>query len=133
MMHQAALLLLLCIAALSLTGCATSVGVDRNDPRETYAQISVSAISADDYSRFSRDVLTRYNLVQTFNEDPKQVLTFLHHEAEKDYRNDLLFALAELNYFIGMRYRPDGSQTVAAPFLRLGYLCLFLFVGERMA
>ena len=131
MMHQAALLLLLCIAALSLTGCATSVGVDRNDPRETYAQISVSAISSDDYSRFSRDVLTRYNLVQTFNEDPKQVLTFLHHEAEKDYRNDLLFALAELNYFIGMRYRPDGIKQSQPHFFASAIYAYFYLLGKE--
>ena len=110
LLHRGRLPLLLILAAFSLTSCATSVGVQRNDPRETYSQISVSAISADDYSRFSRDVLTRYNLVQAFNEDPLQVLTFLHHEAEKDYRNDLLFALAELNYFVGMRYRHKGIQ-----------------------
>jgi pimeloyl-ACP methyl ester carboxylesterase len=102
--------LLLVLAAFSLTNCATSVGVQANDPRETYAQISVSAISADEYSRFSEDVLTRYNLVQAFNEDPQQVLTFLHREAEKDHRNDLLFALAELNYFVGMRSRHQGIE-----------------------
>ena len=101
---------LLLFAVLGLWGCATSVGVQPNHPRETYAEISVSAISADNYSRFSQDVLTRFNLVQAFNEDPARVLSMLHQEAENDYRNDLLFALAELNYFVGMRHRQQIGQ-----------------------
>lgn len=129
--YQAGLLPLLAVAVFGITGCATTVGVDRNDPRETYAQIAVSAISADDYSRFSRDVLTRYNLTQAFNEDPRQVLTFLHHEAEKDYRNDLLFALAELNYFIGMRSRHRGIQQSHPHFFASAIYAYFYLLGKE--
>lgn len=127
--YRGGLFLLLAVAAVALTGCAASVGVQKSDPRETYAQINVSAINEDNYSRFSRDVLIRYNLVQAFKEDPQQVLTFLHHQAENDYRNDLYFALAELNYFIGMRYRHKGikkshphfwASTIYAYFYLLG-------------
>ena len=107
-LRQAVLLLI--VAACCLAGCATTVGVQQNDPRETYAQIAVSAVSVDDYSRFSEDVLTRFDKVQAFAENPRQVLAFLHHEAEKDYRNDLLFALAELNYFFAMRQRQGGVE-----------------------
>jgi len=128
---QTGLLLLLVATAFGMTGCATTVGVDRNDPRETYAQIAVSAISADDYSRFSQDVLTRYNLVQAFNEDPQQVLTFLHHEAEKDSRNDLLFALSELNYFIGMRYRHKGIQQSRPHFFASAIYAYFYLLGKE--
>jgi pimeloyl-ACP methyl ester carboxylesterase len=128
---QAGLRLLLIVAAFGITGCATSVGVDRNDPRETYAQIAVSAISADDYSRFSQDVLTRYNLTQAFNEDPQQVLTFLHHEAEKDYRNDLLFALSELNYFLGMRYRQKGIKQSHPHFFASAIYAYFYLIGKE--
>ena len=124
-------LLLLVIAALGLTGCAGSVGVQKNDPRETYAQISVSAISADGYSRFSHDVLIRYNLVQAFTEDPQKVLTFLHHEAEKDDRNDLLFALAELNYFIAMRTRPDGVDQSHPHFFASAIYAYFYLLGKE--
>jgi pimeloyl-ACP methyl ester carboxylesterase len=131
LLHRGRLPLLLILAAFSLTSCATSVGVQRNDPRETYSQISVSAISADDYSRFSQDVLTRYNLGQAFNEDPPQVLTFLHHEAEKDYRNDLLFALAELNYFVGMRYRHKGIQQSHPYFFASGIYAYFYLLGKE--
>jgi pimeloyl-ACP methyl ester carboxylesterase len=128
---RSGLLLLLVVAALGITGCATTVGVNRNDPRETYAQIAISAINADDYSRFSKDVLIRYNLVQAFNEDPQQVLAFLHHEAEKDYRNDLLFALAELNYFIGMRYRHEGIKQSHPHFFASAIYAYFYLLGKE--
>ena len=129
--YRGRLFLILVLAAFSLTSCATSVGVQQNDPRETYAQISFSAISADDYSRFSQDVLTRFDLVQTFNEAPQQVLTFLHHEAEKDYRNDLLFALAELNYFVGMRYRDDGINKSHPHFFASAIYAYFYLLGKE--
>jgi pimeloyl-ACP methyl ester carboxylesterase len=118
--------LLLIIATLGFAGCAT-VGVEKNDPRETYAQISVSAISADTYSRFSHDVLIRYNLVEAFKQDPRRVVALLHHEAEKDERIDLLFALAELNYFLGMRYRSEDI-TEAHPHFFASTLYAYLYL-----
>ncbi len=124
-------LLLWVMAAFTLTGCATTVGVQQNDPRETYAQINISAINADDYSRFSHDVLIRFNLVQAFHEDPQRVLTFLHHEAEKDYRNDLVFALAELNYFVGMRSREDGIKQSHPYFFASAIYAYFYLLGKE--
>lgn len=124
-------LLLILIVSLGLTGCATSVGVQQNDPRETQAEINISAVNADDYSRFSHDVLIRFNLVQAFNEDPQRVLTFLHHEAEKDYRNDLLFALAELNYYIGMRYRQDGISLSQSHFFASSIYAYLYLLGKE--
>lgn len=122
--------LLLLLAVLGLGGCAASVGVQPNHPRETYAEISVSAISADDYSRFSRDVLTRFNLMQTFAEDPKQVLAFLHQEAENGYRNDLVFALAELNYFVGMRSRQHNIGQAQSHFLAAALYAHLYLLGK---
>lgn len=104
------LLLLLAIVAFGLTGCAGSMGVRQNDPRETYAEISVSAVNEDAFSRFSHDILIRYNLLETFKKNPQQVLINLHRRAEDDYRNDLLFAMAELNYFVAMRERQGGNN-----------------------
>jgi pimeloyl-ACP methyl ester carboxylesterase len=131
LLYRGRLFLILVLAAFSLASCATSVGVQKNDPRETYAQISVSAISADEYSRFSEDILTRYNLIQAFNEEPQQVLTFLHHEAEKDYRNDLLFALAELNYYVGMRSRHNGIEQSRPHFFASALYAYFYLLGRE--
>lgn len=130
LLSQRGLLLLIVLIAAGLNGCA-SVGVQQNDPRETYAQINVSAIGSDDYSRFSNDVLVRYNMVQSFQEDPRQVLIFLHHEAEKDDRNDLLFALAELNYFVGMRYRQDGVHKSHPHFFASAMYAYFYLLGKE--
>lgn len=128
--RQGALLLLL-IVSLGVTGCASSVGLQRNDPRDTQAQINTSAVNADDYSRFSRDVLIRFNLIQAFNDDPQQVLTFLHHEAGKDYRSELLFALAELHYYIGMRYRRDGISRSHRHFFASAIYAYFYLLGKE--
>ena len=130
-LYRQGALLLLFIVSLGFTGCATSVGVQQNNPRETQAQINISAVNANDYSRFSRDVLIRFNLLETFQEDPQQVLTFLHQEAEKDYRNDLLFALAELHYFTGMRYRPDGINRSQRHFYASAIYAYFYLLGKE--
>jgi len=124
-------LLLLALAGLGLNGCATTVGVDRNDPRETYAQIAVSAINADDYSRFSHDVLSRYDLVRAFHEEPRVVLTFLHHQAETEDRQDLLFALAELNYFTGMRCRSEGVKQSRPHFFAATLYASLYLIGKQ--
>ena len=123
--------MLIALVALGLNGCATSVGIHQNDPRETYAQINVSAIGTDGYSRFSNDILIRYNMVEAFHEDPQQVLIFLHHEAEKDERNDLLFALAELNYLVAMRYRQDEMHRTRPHFFASAIYAYFYLLGKE--
>jgi pimeloyl-ACP methyl ester carboxylesterase len=127
-----ALLLFLLIISFGITGCGTSMGVRKEDPRATYEQITVSAISKDDYSKFSKDVLIRYDLIKDFNADPGQVLTFLHHQAENDYRSDILFALAELNYFVGMRNRKRGIEKSHPHFFAsVLYAYFYLLGGQR--
>ncbi|MBM9532295.1 hypothetical protein JWG42_19245, partial [Desulfoprunum benzoelyticum] len=101
-------MLLLFVAALGMAGCSTTMGVRTGDPRDIYGQISISAISADECSRFSLDVLSRFDLVEAFEKDPVTVLTSLHEEAVTDYRTDTVFALAELSYLAGMRARSQG-------------------------
>jgi hypothetical protein len=85
------------------------MGVRPGDPRDIYGQISVNAICADECSRFSLDVLSRFDLVDAFEKDSVTVLTSLHEEAIRDYRTDTVFALAELSYLAGMRARSKGS------------------------
>lgn len=120
------IILLLAVCVTGLAGCATTMGVRQNDPRETYAEISVSAVNTDAYSRFSQDVLIRYNLVETFEEQPQQVLISLNRRAENDSRNDLLFALAELNYFVAMRERNGNRPATANFFASALYAYLYL-------
>lgn len=122
------ILLLFAVSAIGLAGCATSIGVRQNDIRETYDEILVSAVNEDAYSRFSHDVLIRYNLVETFEKEPQQVLIGLHRRAENDYRNDLLFALAELNYFVAMRER-GGSKSAEGHFFAVALYAYLYLLG----
>lgn len=130
-LYSSRALILLLIASFGLSGCASPMGVQKTDPRKTYAQLTVSAVSEDRYSGFSRDVLIRYNLVQAFKDDPQQVLSFLHEESEKDYRNDLLFALAELNYYLGMRLRRNGIKRSHPHFFASVLYAYFYLFGEN--
>lgn len=130
-MSSCGALILLLIVLFVIIGCASPMGVQKTDPRKTYTQLTVSAVSDDKYSGFSRDVLIRYNLVQAFKDDPQQVLTFLHDESEKDYRNDTLFALAELNYYLGMRLRRNGIQRSHPHFYASVLSSSFYLFGEN--
>lgn len=126
--------LLLFLAALSLAGCSSTMGARPGDPRDIYRQISVSAISADECSHFSLDVLNRFDLVDAYSKDPGPVLTSLHKEAVRDYRTDTVFALAELSYLAGMRARSQGPG-VSRPlfFASVFYAYQYLVGSEGLA
>jgi triacylglycerol esterase/lipase EstA (alpha/beta hydrolase family) len=126
-------ILLIFIVALSLAGCATRMGVRQEEPRDTYAQIAVSALSADDYSRFSHDVLSRFDLVDAFEKDPGTVLTTLHRKVVIDSRSDTVFALAELSYLAGLRKRHEGgSSTQPIFFASVFYAYQYLFGNDGL-
>jgi pimeloyl-ACP methyl ester carboxylesterase len=123
--------LLLLGVSIIITGCGTKTGVQRAAPRDNYDQFTVSAVTEDDYSKFSQDVLMRYNLVHAFKEDPAEVLTFLHHQAEKDYQRNLLFALAELTYLEGMRTRKTRTAPPRSYFFASVLYAYFYLFGEE--
>lgn len=126
--------LLIFLAASSLAGCSATMGVRPGDPRDIYGQISVSAVSADECSRFSLDVLSRFDLAAAFEKDPVTVLTSLHKEAVTDYRTDTVFALAELSYLAGMRARSKGPGTSRPLFFSSCFYAYQYLVGnERLA
>ncbi|OQY50554.1 MAG: hypothetical protein B6240_01465, partial [Desulfobacteraceae bacterium 4572_87] len=83
---------------LILSGCA-SIGTKDVGFRKAYEQINTNALLNEQYSATSKNVLQRYNMGQLFTEDPLKCLNELHKKAITDNRRDLLFALAELNYF----------------------------------
>ena len=130
---EGAALLLLLTVSFGMTGCATSTGVQKATPRETYNQIIVNAISEDTYSKFSRDVLIRHNLVQAFKDDSQQVFIFLHHEAEKNDRRDILFALSELNYIKGLHSRKSGVEQSHSYFFASALYAYFYLLGDPIS
>jgi pimeloyl-ACP methyl ester carboxylesterase len=92
------ILYLLLLLILILGGCG-SIGTKDVGFRKAYEQINTNALLDEQYSATSKNVLQRYNMGQLFIEDPLKCLSELHKKALLDNRRDLLFALAELNYF----------------------------------
>lgn len=109
-LYRGGIFFLLVIISLGINGCATTMGVQKTDPRQVYEQITISAISEDNFSKSSHEVLVRHNLVEAFKDNPEEVLILLHGKAEQGGRRDILFALAELNYLAGMRSRENQLQ-----------------------
>ena len=93
--------LILCLSVLLifiLGGCG-AIGTKDVGFRKAYGQINTNALLDEQYSATSKNVLQRYNMGQFFKEDPLKCLNELHKMILTDNRRDLLFALAELNYF----------------------------------
>jgi len=84
---------------LLMSGCGGAIGTRDVGFRKAYEQINTNALLDEDYSITSKTVLQRYNMGQFFKEDPVKCLNELHKKIKTDHRRDLLFTLAELNYF----------------------------------
>jgi hypothetical protein len=65
--------LLLLGGLLLAAACVTPVGVDPITPREFERELTASALSVDQPSRFSDQVLQRFNLRERFETEPAQV------------------------------------------------------------
>ena len=95
---------------LILSGCGGTVGTRDVGFRKAYEQINTNALLNAQNSVTSRNVLQRYNMGEFFSEDPQQCLNELQKKIRTDNRRDLIFALAELNYFTArhtLRYLDD--------------------------
>ncbi|MGB3224123.1 MAG: hypothetical protein WBB23_15090 [Desulforhopalus sp.] len=130
LLYRGGVFFLLVIISLGINGCATTMGVQKTDPRQVYEEITASAISKDNFSKFSRDILIRYDLVEAFKDDPKDVFLFLHRKAEQSGRRDILFALAELNYLSGMRSRESQKQWSDSCFFASTLYAYFYLLGD---
>ncbi len=92
------ILFLSALLILLVSGCA-SIGTKDVGFRKAYEQINTNALLDEQYSATSKNVLQRYNMGLFFREHPLKCLNELHKKTLTDNRRDLLFALAELNYF----------------------------------
>ncbi len=87
------------IVALATAACGPPVGVDRVSPRDVSRDLTRSALSSDSPSLFSRNVLARRNLADTFRRQPETALASIHALVTSGQGNDDdLFALAELAF-----------------------------------
>jgi hypothetical protein len=79
-------------------GCATPVGVREVDRGSVSAALSGNAISANEPSIASRQVMRRLGLGDSFRREPEQALEKLHALAMQEMVDDRIFALAEYSY-----------------------------------
>ncbi len=110
-------------AAGLLVGCATPIGIRTADPIEVQRYLTRSALTGQTPSDFSLNELRRYDLLETFNDEPDAALAKLHTAAlARDLPPDALFALAELSFL-----RAHETQLQASYAAALIYSYAFLF------
>lgn len=122
MRHPVSLRPALLLLALTLSACATPIGVDRADPRKVQREISASALTSDGSSAPTLEFLTRMNLRAPFARDPAGTLDAIHAALAPSGDMDRLFALAELSFLVAERTR-DRDRALAAAI----YAWAFLF------
>jgi pimeloyl-ACP methyl ester carboxylesterase len=127
---------LLVLLLLSFSGCGTQIGTRKASFQEAYGQINANAVTGEQYSVSSQNVLYRHNMAELFLADPEGTLLFLHQRAKEDNRRDLLLALSELSYFTARQFqksRAEGNFQKGARYY-LGaavYAYFYLFDQER--
>jgi hypothetical protein len=82
----------------SLAGCATPIGVRTVDRGVVRQVLSKNAISANQPSIASNQVMLRLGLEERYRNDPESALAELHALAIQAMEGDQLFALAEYSY-----------------------------------
>src|SRR5262249_37639653 len=90
--------------ALTVSGCATLIGVRRGSTQEIYQALTANVLSAGEPSTWSKQVLHRNNLTEQFKDDSVATLAELHRR-QKAVRltADRMFALAELSFLYAER------------------------------
>jgi pimeloyl-ACP methyl ester carboxylesterase len=115
-----------CALLALAAGCATPVGVDRVDPRTVQRELLQSALTGDQPSAPTRELLTRLDLRDAFQRDPDGVLATLHQGFVDQGDLDRLYALAELSFLQAERTgRRDHALAAAV------YAYTFLFGGAE--
>jgi hypothetical protein len=111
------------LAALA-TACATStpIGVNRADPKQVHRELFANALSTDQPSAQTRELLTQLDLLDAFRTDPDATLAKLRAGLAPTDDADRLFALAELSFLqAGRSGRRDQALAAAV------YAYAFLF------
>jgi len=113
------------VALVTLTACATPVGVVRENPKLLYRSLTRSVLSDDRPSTFTEQLLRRRGLEERYEQEPEKLLDELRRtQTSRDH--DRLFALAELYFLHGGRTQKRECYLAAAL-----YAYAFLASGER--
>jgi pimeloyl-ACP methyl ester carboxylesterase len=114
--------------ALTVSGCATPIGVTRGSTQEIYRALTANVLSAGEPSAWSKQALHRNNLTEQFDDDPVSTLAELHRRQQAvRLTADRMFALAELSFLYAERSGDRAYYLAAA-----AYAYAFL-VPERAA
>jgi pimeloyl-ACP methyl ester carboxylesterase len=89
---------LLALVVLSVSGCATPVGVTRLDEQAAHRELNSNILSTGKPSEYSTQVLERSALSDRFKSDPQAVLGELNSGLGRPDERDRLFALSELSF-----------------------------------
>ncbi|HYK63446.1 MAG TPA: hypothetical protein VEY94_00745, partial [Patescibacteria group bacterium] len=112
---------LLVLIVLSVSGCATPVGVSRLDEQAAHRELNSDVLSTGKPSDYSTQILERSALTDRFKSDPQVVLAELNSGLGKPDERDRLFALSELSFAYaeesGNRSYYLGSAVYAYAFL----------------
>ena len=85
--------------SLSITACAAPFSIHRLAPRDAQLALTANVLTTGELSGFSEIVLRKYDLLDSYKEDPETALATLRAGAiAKPGCEDELFALAELSY-----------------------------------
>ena len=99
----------LALSLVALFACAAPVGVERIDPAEVHRELTANVLTRGVPSAFSRQVLTREGLSESYRRDPEETLAVLHGDLAASGDEDRLFALAERE----SQSRPRGQRVPA--------------------
>jgi len=115
------------VVLVTLTACATPVGVTREHPKLLYRSLTRSVLSDDRPSAFTEQFLRRHGLEERYEQEPDKLLDELRRtQTSRDRDHDRLFALAELYFLHGGRAQKRECYLAAAL-----YAYAFLVSGER--
>jgi len=125
-----ALLASLALMTLVMMGCAGSP-LRQVDPTTAMKKLSRSALTSDNMSEHTLQVLRQYDLEEAYQENPEKTMYILAkrlHEAKPyDRPRDIAFALSELAYLHVSKNHIKGgiARTYLASSARYAYACLF--------
>lgn len=95
-----ATLLVALALGITVTGCASSVGVKRLSARDAHNTLTSNALSTGDLSEATQVTLRRHNLTEQFDTAPEAALAKLRADMlSAGPTNDDLFALTEMSFF----------------------------------
>ncbi|MGV8075345.1 MAG: esterase/lipase family protein [Syntrophobacteraceae bacterium] len=83
---------------LTVSGCATPVGVRYLDPKDVGRNLTASVLSGDNLSAETMQILNRSGLAARFESEPEQVIAAIHKGLRTAKETDRIYALAELSF-----------------------------------